>query len=79
MYGDGKIFIKKSHKNITNDGFHISTIWGIEPNNLSLLSLMLGLTWDICEFIIKSTVFKDNLVIRSCFVEVILSQDFSEM
>ena len=73
------MFFSKSHKKFTNVSIHISTIWGIEPNNLCLLSLMLGLTWNICDVIIKTTIFKNNVVIRSCFVEVILSQEFSEM
>ena len=73
------MFFNKSHKKFTNVSFHISAIWGIEPNNLSLLSLMLRLTWNICDVIIKSTICKNNVVITSCFVEVILSQEFSEM
>ena len=65
-----KMFIKKSHKNFTNVSLHINTILGIEPNNLSLSSLTLGLTWNICDVIIKP-IFKSNVVIRSCFIEVI--------
>ena len=40
-------------------------------NNLSPLSLTLGLTWDICDVIIKSTIFKSNVVIKGYSVEVI--------
>ena len=65
-----KMLINKSHKNFTGS-FHIGTIWGIEPNNLSLSSLTLGFTWNICAVIIKSTILKNNVVIRSCFIEVI--------
>ena len=62
----GKMFINKSHKNFTNVGFHISTISGIEANNLSLASLTLEWTWNISDIFIKSTIFKSNVVIRSC-------------
>ena len=40
-------------------------------NNLSPLSLTLGLTWDICDVIIKSTIFKSNVVIKGYSIEVI--------
>ena len=40
-------------------------------NNLSPSSLTLGLTWDICDVIIKSTIFKTNVVIKGYSVEVI--------
>ena len=40
-------------------------------NNLSPSSLTLGLTWDICDVIIKSTIFKSNVVIKGYSVEVI--------
>ena len=66
----GKILIKESHKNLTNVSFH-STIRGIELNNLSLASLTLRWIWNICGSFIKSTIFKSNVVIRSCFTEVI--------
>ena len=56
-----KMFINKSHKNFTNVSFHISTIWRIEPNNLSLWSLTLGLTWNICDVIIKSAILRAKL------------------
>ena len=55
-------------KNLTNVSFHISTIRGIELNNLSLMSLRI---WNICDGFIKSTIFKSNVVIRSCFTKVI--------
>ena len=67
-----KMFINKSHEDFANVSFYISTIWGIEPNNMSLSSLTLALTWNICDFKAKSTIFKSNFVIRSCFIEVIL-------
>ena len=67
----GKMLINKPHKNFTKVSFHISTIWGIEPNNLFLSSLALRLTWNICDVIIKSTMFRSNFVIRSFFIEVI--------
>ena len=67
----GKMLINESHKNFTNVSFDISTITGIEPNNLSLASLTLRWTWNICGILIKSTIFKSNVVIRSCFIEVI--------
>ena len=44
----GKMLIKKSHKNLINVSFHISTELGIEANNLSLLSFTLGWAWNIC-------------------------------
>ena len=66
----GKMLINESHKNFTNVSFHISTIRGIKPNNLSLASLTLGWTWNICDIFIKSNIFKSNVVIRSCFIEV---------
>ena len=66
-----KVFIDESHENFTNVSFHISTIKGIEPNNLSVSSLTLGWTWNICDILIKSTIFKSNVVIRGCFVKVI--------
>ena len=40
-------------------------------NNLSPSSLTLGLTWDICDVIIKSTIFKSNVVIKGYSIEVI--------
>ena len=40
-------------------------------NNLSSSSLTLGLTWDICDVIIKSTIFKSNVVIKGYSIEVI--------
>ena len=55
--------INKSHKNFTTVSFHISAPWGIEPNNLFLSSLTLGLTWNICNVIIRSTIFKSNVLI----------------
>ena len=67
----GKMLINESHKYFTNVGFHISTIRGIEPNNLSLASLALGWTCNIRDIFIKSTIFKSNVVIRSWFIEVI--------
>ena len=67
----GKMLINKSHKNVTTVRFHISTIWGIEPNNLSLPRLMLGLTLNICYVIIKSTIFKNNVVTTGSFSKVI--------
>ena len=72
-------FINVFHKELTKVSFHISTIWGTKPDNLSLLNLMLGLTWNICDVIMKFTIFKNNVAIRSCFIEVILSQEFLEM
>ena len=45
----GKMLIEECHKNITNVSFHISSIKDIETNNLSLSSLTLGLTWNICD------------------------------
>ena len=65
-----KMLIHESHKNLTNVSFHISTVRGIEPNNLSISSLVLGCTCNICDIFIKSTIFKSNIVIRSCFIEV---------
>ena len=65
-----KMFSKKLNKDFANFSLNITTIGGIEPNNLSLPSLMLLLTWNICDVIIKSTIFKSNIVIRSCFIEV---------
>ena len=67
----GKMLINKSHKNVTTVRFHISAIWGIEPNNLSLPRLMLGLTLNICYVIIKSTIFKNNVVTTGSFSKVI--------
>ena len=61
--------ISKSHKNVTTVSFHISTISGIEPNNLSLSRLTLNL--NICDVIIKFTIFKNNVVIRGSFSNVI--------
>ena len=66
------MFINKSHKDFANFSFHISTIWGIEPNSFSLSSLTLGLTWNMCDVKMKSTIFKSNVVNRSCFITVIL-------
>ena len=40
-------------------------------NNLSPLSLTLGLSWDICDVIIKSTIFKSTVVIKGYSIEVI--------
>ena len=40
-------------------------------NNLAPSSLTLGLTWDICDVIIKSTIFKSNVVIKGYSIEVI--------
>ena len=67
----GKMLINEPHKNFTNVSFHISTIRGIEPNNLPVASLTLGWTWNICVICIKSTIFKSNVVIRICFIEVV--------
>ena len=51
-----KMLMNESHKNFANVNFHISTIRGIEPNNLSLASLTLGWAWNISDIFIKSTV-----------------------
>ena len=67
----GKMFINKSHKKLINVSFHISTIWGVEPNHLSYSSFTLRLTRNICNVIIKSTIFKSDVVIRSYFIEKI--------
>ena len=67
----GKMLLKKSHKNLINVSFHISTELGIEANNLSLLSFTLEWAWNICRFIIKFTVFESNVAIKSCFIEVV--------
>ena len=67
----GNMLINESHKYFTKVGFHISTIRGIEPNNLSLASLMLEWPLNICDIFIKSTIFTSTLVIRSCFTVVI--------
>ena len=64
----GKMLVNESHKYFTNVSLHISTIRGIEPNNLSFASLMLEWAWNICDIFIF---FKSNVVIRSCFIEVI--------
>ena len=40
---------EECHKNITNVTFNISSIEGIETNNLSLSCLTLGWTWNICD------------------------------
>ena len=55
-----KMLINESHKYFTNVSFHISTIRVVEPNNLSLASLTLEWTWNICDIFIKSTIFKSN-------------------
>ena len=53
----GKMLINESHKYFTNVSFHISTISRVEPNNLSLANLTLEWTWNICDILIKSTMF----------------------
>ena len=67
----GKKLINESHKNFTNVSFRISTMKGIQPNNLYLSSLTLRWTWNVCNIFIKSEIFKINVVIRSCFIEVV--------
>ena len=67
----GKLLINNFHKNFTNFGFHISSVWEIEPNNLSLWRLALGWTLNICDSISKSTILKSNIATRGCFIEVI--------
>ena len=67
----GKKLINESHKNFTNVSFRISTMKGIQPNNLYLSSLTLRWTWNVCNIFIKSAIFKINVVIRSCFIEVV--------
>ena len=63
-----KMLINKFHKNFS---FHISTISGIEPNKLSLSSLTLGWAWNMRYNFIKSTIFKSNVVVRTCLIKVI--------
>ena len=53
----GKMLINESHKYFTNVSFHISTIRGVEPNNLSLASLTVEWTGNLCDIFIKSTMF----------------------
>ena len=67
----GKMLINESNKYFTNVSFNNSTIRAVEPNNLPLASLTLEFTWNICDIFIKSTIFKSNIVIRSCFIKVI--------
>ena len=43
-----KRLINEYHKNFTNVSFYISTVRETEPNNLSLSSLTLRWTWNIC-------------------------------
>ena len=57
----GKMLINASHKNFTNVSFHISTIRGIEPNNLSLSILTLRWTGNISNIFIKSTFLRAML------------------
>ena len=59
--GTGKMLINKSHENFTNVSFHISTIRGIEPNNLSLASLMFGWTWNICDISLNTLLLRAML------------------
>ena len=54
----GKMLINESHKYFTVS-FHISTLRGIELNNLRLASLTLAWTWNICDIFIKSAISKN--------------------
>ena len=67
----GKMVLNKSHKYVTTVSFYISTVLGIESNNFSLSRVTLGLTWNTCDVIIKSTIFKKNAVIRGSFSKVL--------
>ena len=57
------MLINKSHKISTNVSFHICTIWGVEPNDLSLSRLTFRLAWDILNGFIVSTIFKSDIVL----------------
>ena len=65
----GKMLINESHKNFSNVSFHISTIRGIDSNNLSLTSLTVEWTWNISDIFKKSTILITNqeLLYRSDF------------
>ena len=65
------MLINKSHKISTNVSFHIRTIWGVEPNDLSLSRLTFRLAWDILNGFIVSTIFNSDIVTRGCFIEMI--------
>ena len=75
----GKLLVNESYKNFTNVSFHIKSTRGTEPNNLSLSSLTLRWTWNICDIFIKFTIFRGNVVIRSCFIEVTFITKYSEI
>ena len=66
----GKMLINESHKYFTNVSFHISTIRGIEPNNLPLASLTLEWAWNICDIFIKSTISKNVTITIIVLLEI---------